>query len=75
MFLVKIWNSEKIESLTGVCVTSHNELLALEDKTGFSYSSSFICDNPEDVLQAIYNETDQQLQYYSVDVKDHKSFE
>lgn len=69
MFLVKIWNSEKIESLTGVTVSTHNDLLKLEDETGYSYSSTIICENPEELIQAIYNETDQQLQYYSVDVK------
>jgi hypothetical protein len=74
MYLVKIWNVEKIEGLTGVTVNTHNELLILEEETGHSYSSCFICENPEGAINGIYNETDQDLSWCAVDVKDNKRF-
>jgi hypothetical protein len=75
MYLVKIWNVEKIEGLTGVTVNTHNELLILEEETGHSYSSCFICEDPKDAINSIYNETDQDLSWCAVDVKDNKRFE
>jgi len=69
MKLVKIWNSEKITNLTGKLVETHNQLLQLEAETGLSYSSLILTEDAEETIESIYNETDCDLCFYSVEVE------
>ena len=69
MKLVKIWNSEKIANLTGKLVETHNQLLQLEAETGLSYSSLILTEDPKETIESIYNETDCNLCFYSVEVE------
>lgn len=55
---VIIWNAEKINSLTGVNVSSYEDLVKLEDETGYSYSSTVVCADHNELITAVYNETD-----------------
>ena len=59
-----IWSEYKAEGSSTI-----EELQALEKRTGYSYSSVIEVNNISDVLAAIYNETDVDLQCHRIDPK------
>lgn len=59
-----IWSINKAEG-----AVTYEELLAFEKSTGYSYSSEIVVDDIVAVMQAIYNETDHDLQYHRLDPK------
>lgn len=60
----QVWNSDHIATLTGQGVNNHAELVALEESTGYGYSSFVTTDDIDSIVNAVQNEFNGDLQYH-----------
>jgi hypothetical protein len=58
-----IWSPAKVQALTGKDIGTYKELHALEEATGYSYSSIIDTPNIEAVANAFMNEADCYILY------------
>lgn len=63
----QVWCVEHVDTIAGVRVNNHAELVALEESTGYGYSSIVTTDDIEAFVTAVQNEFNGDLEYHLVE--------
>lgn len=62
----QVWSRDHVAMIANVTVDTHAELLAVEESTGYSYSSFVTTDDIGSIVDAVNNEFNGDLQYHLV---------
>lgn len=62
-----IWNRFKVECYREDGLSDYDSMIDLEKSTGYTYSSVVHTDNIDQLIEAIYNETDIDLSFKEIE--------